>query len=207
MTQCDRFGGYDDSSCSCLGGCEGGGCSPVVVDVLGNGFAMTGAAGGVDFDIDGNGVTERRGWTSIDSDDAWLALDRNGDGMVDSGRELFGNVTPQEPPAEGTEMNGFNALALYDGPGYGGNSDGKIDQRDAVFERLRLWQDKNHNGVSESCEMFRLADLGLNQISLKYRLSRKTDEFGNQFRYRSRVRDASGTDIGKWAWDVFLVVQ
>lgn len=104
-------------------------------------------------------------------------------------------------------MNGFNALALYDGPGYGGNFDGKINQKDAVFSRLRLWQDKNHNGVSESCEMFSLTDLGLNEIDLKYRLSRKTDEFGNQFRYRSKIRNSRTADIGKWAWDVFLVVQ
>jgi hypothetical protein len=208
INRCEtRFGGYDDGGCGCLGSCDGGSCSPVVVDVLGDGFALTDAAGGVDFDLDGDGGTERHSWSSLGSDEAWPALDRNGNGWIDSGRELFGNVTSQEPPADGEEMNGFNALALYDGPGYGGNLDDAIDRDDAVFTRLRLWQDRNHDGVSESCELFTLTDLGLDRIDLKYRLSRQTDQFRNQFRYRSRVRSANPSDISKWAWDVFLVIQ
>jgi len=89
------------------------------------------------------------------------ALDRNNNGVVDSGRELFGNVTPQSPPPEGIEMNGFLALAQYDTAGFGGNGDGKMSQQDAIFSRLRLWQDTNHNVVSESCELFTLPELGL----------------------------------------------
>ncbi len=210
MQQCMRFGDYDFDSCSCTGGCEGGGCSPIVVDVLGNGFDLTNAANGVNFDLDNNGVPERRGWTAttaVGSDDAWLALDRNGDGMIDNGRELFGNTTPQVPPPDGEEMHGFRALAMYDGPGYGGNGDGRITRHDAVFDRLRLWQDTNHNGVSESCELFTLEDLGLRRIDLGYLQSNRVDAHGNQFKYRARVGDAQDAQLGRWAWDVFLVVQ
>jgi len=179
----------------------------VVVDILGNGFAMTSAADGVTFDLQGNGSARQFSWTAAASDEAWLAPDRNNNGVVDSGRELFGNVTPQPPPPDGEEMNGFLALAQYDTAGFGGNGDGKMSQQDAIFSRLRLWQDANHNGVSESCELFTLPELGLKKIDLDYRSSRRVDEFGNQFKYRARVRDAQDAQLGRWAWDVFLVLQ
>lgn len=207
QNQCNRFGVYDESSCECTGDCTGYGCSPIVVDILGNGFSLTSALNGVNFDLNNDGLPELRGWTSIGSDDAWLALDRNGDGVIDGGRELFGNATPQPPPQHGEEMNGFLALAEYDTDGFGGNSDGKITQQDAIFDRLRLWQDTNHNGISESCEMFTLPALGLRKIDLDYKRSRRMDEFGNQFRYRAKVKDSQDAQLGRWAWDVYLVTQ
>ena len=206
-TQCNRFGGYDFESCECIGGCDAGGCSPVVVDVLGNGFAMTSAADGVLFDLENNGILRQFSWTAANSDEAWLALDRNSNGQIDSGRELFGNVTPQPPPPGDEEMNGFLALAEYDTAAFGGNGDGKINHLDSIFNKLRLWQDKNHNGVSDSGEVFTLPQLGLRKIDLDYKKSRRTDEFGNRFRYKAKVRDAQDAQLGRWAWDVFLVTQ
>ena len=101
--------------------------------------------------------------------------------------------------------NGFIALAEYDKPVNGGNNDGIINNRDAVFSNLRLWQDINHNGVSESSELRALMSLNVKGIWLDYGWSRRTDEYGNIFRYRARVEDTGNANVGHWAWDVFLL--
>ena len=196
-----RFGGdYDFTTCSCFG-CDTCGGSPVVIDVNGDGIALTGASDGVDFDLNGNGIRDRLGWTIAGSDDAWLALDRNGNGTIDNGAELFGDFTPQ-PPA--SNKNGFLALAEFDKPANGGNGDGVIDCRDSVFGQLRLWQDVNHNGVSEAEELHTLESFNVKALEFDFRESKRVDGFGNEYRYRAKVRDTAQATVGRWAWDVFL---
>ncbi|HEY9402189.1 MAG TPA: hypothetical protein VIQ24_05820 [Pyrinomonadaceae bacterium] len=80
---------------------------------FGDGFRLTDAAG-VAFDLDSDGTTEQLAWTRAGMDDAWLARNRNANGAIESGRELFGNYTPQPAPTGGAERNGFLALAVYD---------------------------------------------------------------------------------------------
>src|SRR5688500_8054621 len=102
------FGGdFDFDTCSC-GGCNICGGLPSVIDAAGNGSALSDAATGVEVDLDGNAVKEKLSGTLAGADDVWLALDRNGNGHLDKGAELFVDYTPQ-PDAK--NKNGFLALA------------------------------------------------------------------------------------------------
>lgn len=213
---CSAFDNPDAQSCYMWYGSVGGywnpdGCycyvpqgSPILIDIEGDGFSLTDNANGVRFNLDGVKEKEKISWTSAGSDDAWLALDRNGNGIIDNGKELFGNYTEQSTTTD-MERQGFLALAEYDKSANGGNNDGVIDVRDNVFTTLLLWQDKNHNGLSESSELYNLPSLDIDKIELNYHESKRTDEFGNKFKYRAKVWDANKARTGRWAWDVFLL--
>jgi hypothetical protein len=179
--------------------------TPIIIDVAGNGFDMTGVDQGVRFDGFGHGVKITTSWTRSNSDDSWLVLDRNGNGTIDNGTELFSSAAPQPTLPAPDIRHGFNALVQYDQPSNGGNSDGVLDQNDDIFSSLRLWQDKNHNGVSESSELKSLPELGLRAIYMDYKLSKRKDRYGNTFKYRAKVIDAEGSQLGRWAYDVYPV--
>ncbi|QIK36985.1 hypothetical protein GWK36_02080 [Caldichromatium japonicum] len=98
---------------------------PLVLDLGGQGITTTGIAGGIDFDLNGDGRLERM--STVYGQSWFLALDRNGNGYIDDGRELFGD--------QNGAVHGFAELGRYDD-----NTDGRIDQQDAVFARLRLVQ-------------------------------------------------------------------
>jgi hypothetical protein len=198
LISCNATGGtYDWGFCNCIG-------SPIIIDVLGNGFNLTNVANGINYDLTGDGISEQISWSSANSDDAWLALDRNGNGLIDNGKELFGNFTVQP---ESDEKNGFLALAEFDKIENGGNADGQISNTDSIFNNLRLWQDINHNGRSESNELKTLPSQNIMKLELDYKESKRIDENGNRFKYRAKVKDENNAQVGRWAWDVFLVVR
>lgn len=130
-------------------------------------------------------------------------MDRNGNGFIDDGSELFGNGTAQPRPTGGEMKNGFRALAVFDRRDQGGNENGLIDRGDTVFPRLRVWQDLDHDEMSEANELVRLLDAGVCALDLLYVTSQRTDEHGNVFYYRGRVWDCTGQQR-RWTWDVFL---
>jgi hypothetical protein len=157
------------------------GC-PVIIDVDGSGYHLTSAAGGVRFDFFGTGHPVRIGWTAAGSTNAFLVLPR--DGRVDTGSELFGNLTPQPTSAH---PNGFAALAVWDQPNHGGNGDGILDPADAIWPRLRLWQDTDHDGKVQPGELHTLASFGITGISLHYRAVGGADRHGNRYGYAAAV--------------------
>lgn len=180
--------------------------SPILVDLSGQGFHLTDVDSGVRFDILSDGKPIQMAWTAPGADNAFLALP-GADGRVYSSNQLFGNYTPQPKSAH---PNGFLALAVYDEPANGGNGDGVIDARDQIFSSLRLWIDENHDGICQPEELYRLPDKGIYSISLEYRQSQRTDEFGNVFRYKARINQGVHQEddpAGRAAFDVFFVTR
>lgn len=180
--------------------------SPIIVDTDGKGFHLTSAKEGVRFDITGRGYMDQIAWTAPESTNAFLALPR--DGKITSGKELFGDFTPQPPS---NDPNGFLALAVYDQPENGGNGDGVIDEKDAIFSSLRLWIDKNHDGVAQPEEIHTLPELGVFSVSLKYKESWRVDKYGNLFRYKGSINllgDGEGdSKADKVIYDVFFRID
>jgi hypothetical protein len=155
--------------------------TPILLDLDREGFELTGVSNGVLFDLAANGHPEHVAWTSRHELVAFLCLDRNGDGRIDDGSELFGNATRL---ANGKRApNGYIALAEFDKPEMGGNGNGFIDPGDAIWGRLRLWIDENHDGVSQPWELHPLEWAHITRIGLEYVRSNWQDAHGNLFRF------------------------
>jgi len=126
--------------------------SPLVLDLDGDGYELSPLGGSrIFFDLDANGFAEQTGWVA--PDDGLLILDRDGDGRIASGAELFGEHTPV---AGGTAADGFAALAALDADG-----NGVVDGADPAFADLRVWRDLDQDGRSDSGELEALEALGI----------------------------------------------
>jgi hypothetical protein len=161
--------------------------SPILIDLSGNGFNMSSAGNGVWWTINDQGASIQIGWP-LHADDVWLARDRNHNGLVDNGSELFGNTTRL---SDGTiAEHGYAALADLDA-----NNDGEIDRSDPGFASLLVWSDRNRDGASAADELAGVAAAGIRSLSVNFRESRRRDQWGNQFRYVSFVTLRGGRRV------------
>ncbi len=161
------------------------GMSPLVLDLDGNGIELTSMSNGVQFDLLANGTPVRTAWVS--TGDALLVLDRNQNGRVDDASELFGNRTGGDDHADG-----FAALAQLDA-----NGDRVIDAKDPAFGMLRLWTDRNGDGVGPSDEWQTLAQSGVASLQLDARQVTGRDAWdgrGNSIPLRARFTRTDGSE-------------
>jgi hypothetical protein len=200
---CDAYCWTSCVNNACPGEHPDTGC-PILIDTENDGIRLTGLSDPVWFDIDADGAADLMSWT--DRSEGILALDRNGNGTIDDGGELFGNATRL---ADGSRaLNGYIALAELDDWPFGGNRDEVIDAADEAFTSLRLWTDLNHDGVSQPGELRTLNAVGVRRIGLNYRRSNRTDRYGNEFRFLGRAWKVGplGHVRPILTWDVFFLV-
>jgi hypothetical protein len=190
---CDPQTPLNSTTCECQG-------TPIIIDADGAGIELTNIMGGVEFNFTGK-KTQRMAWTRPNVNSGFLVLDRNRDGEINDGREMFGSST-QQPQSD--TPNGFKALAVFDAKVNGGNVDGWIDKKDRVFRRLQVWIDLNHDGVSATGELKGLVELGIKRIGLSYETSEVSDSYSNLFRFRAPIVDS--IDRTRWVWDVMLSI-
>jgi len=156
---------------------------PLVIDLDGDGIEAVNIDGGVLFDFDGDGIKTGTGW--IGADDGILVYDRNGNGIIDGGGELFGVDTIK---ADGTyAKDGFDALRELDS-----NGDGIFDGSDLEFGNVRVWQDLNQDGISQADELKTLEELNIKSISLKDR-NANINSNGNRITSTATVEFNDGT--------------
>ncbi len=186
---------YNYETCTC----EQFWLDPLLLALDGGPIRLTRASGGAGFDGDGDGVPEQVAWPRRGTGAAFLVLDLNGNGTIDDAAEMLGQAVsgPWHSRAPSAPENSFQTLAAYDA-----NGDGVIDHRDPVFAQLRLWTDRNRDGVSQPDELTTLAAAGVQAIDLSYQAVARRDGFGNYFRYRATVRLTNGRRVP--IWDVFL---
>lgn len=203
---CQSFedGIWNDLTCDCETGPY---ASPILFSPSDNHFELTDVEEGVPFDLNADGKVEQTAWVATGSDELFLALDRNSNGRIDDGSELFGDAAPQP---EGHPLNGFRALAILDLASEGGNEDGWIDHRDLRFKDLLVWSDSKRDGISQTNELSTADAAGIEKISLDYQPSHRRDRFGNLLRFSSQIylRLQRGSQpAARRAIDVYLLTR
>ncbi len=184
--------------------------SPLVLDLNGDGIHTTGLDWPVQFDIDGDGTLDTVAWTDPMTEEGFLWLDLNGSGVVDGGEELFG--VGMRMPDGRRAPDGFEALRVYDRPTNGGNADGAITRNDRIWGHLRIWVDRNHDGISQSEEIRPMQTHGVISIRLRFVIYDDTDANGNEHRFRGTyqklVKQSGRLRVANQAIeDIFFRVQ
>lgn len=161
--------------------------SPLVVKLLRGPWQISAGVDGVHFDMNGDGGTRRYAWPASGSGIAFLVMDRDGDGVITSGRELFGDNTLLRPGGA-TADNGFEALRKLDS-----NRDGRISAGDRSFGSLRLWRDDSpRDGASQEVELLTLTSAGVEWISVDYHTTGRADANGNMFSFMALAKFSAG---------------
>ena len=170
--------------------------SPIVLDFQSGAYRLSSAADGVLFDINADGHLERVAWPGSPDSVAFLYLDRNGNGVPDDGAELFGDHTLR---ADGVKAsNGFDALGSYDA-----NQDGRITPSDAVWPQLRLWFDRNRDGIAQGEEAASLASRQVTTLGTAAVWNRRRDRYGNAFLWKALFERSGAAHP---FYDVYLTV-
>jgi len=190
--------------------------SPLVLDFSGSAMlaSISLAESKVKFDLDANGQKENTGWI-LGRGAAFLVFDRNENGIIDDGSELFGNATYRTPGVSNTNAlksvgeqnfdNGFLALGQYDK-----NLDGKISSEDEIFKKLKLWFDRNSNGHTETGELVSLESKTIVTIDIKYQKVPRhlalggSDVFPNDVRYVTSFTDKKSCRSGCPIYDIYF---
>ena len=162
------------------------GYDPLILDLGGNGIETISVAAfsGSLFDHNNDGIRTATGW--ISADDGLLVRDLNGNGLIDNGSELFGNNTRL---ANGQNAaHGYAALAELDS-----NHDNLINQADELFSSLKVWQDINQDGISQSNELFTLQALGIQSLNLEHQENSKDLGNGNRLTHIGSYTKIDGT--------------
>ena len=166
---------------------------PLVFDLGGDGITTVSLEeSNAFFDLDNNGFAEKTSW--VNAKEGLLAYDKNGDGIINGGNELFGDRTLMKDDKT-LASSGFAALAEYDD-----NKDGKIDSNDAIYTLLRIWQDSDGDGIASAGELKQLVDLGIVSVGLSYSNTGVTDGANNiQVRTGTfTLADGSSRTVGEY---------
>ncbi|MBB1072963.1 VCBS repeat-containing protein [Rhodoferax sp. 4810] len=137
---------------------------PLVVNFGGTAAQLT--ATRYQFDIDANGQADQIAFVSPNS--GFLALDRNQDGVINDGKELFGAMSG----------NGFSELANYDDDG-----NGWIDENDSIYNSLRIWsKDESGNDQLMSLGQRGVGAIYLGHVATPFAIKNTDNELLGQVR-------------------------
>jgi hypothetical protein len=200
--QCPPRYEWNAAECACV--YVGG--SPIIIDTRNVGFKLSKPEKGTcaPFDLRGDGEKDCWSWPVVGSGNGWLVYPHrtNPNVLVASGKDLFGNYT--EMPANTPEKNGYDALmqfALVQNGGYV-NPDGSpnyiLDERDKVWDKLRIWIPEDYSGVAKSHELHKLSEFGIHSIALIPAYYKKVDEWGNSFRWGAPL-NIKASEARDWA--------